>query len=354
MISSATAADYERTLSTVLADPAVDAVIAIFVRPLATRASDVAAAVNAVAESPAAQATPLLAVFMGSDRPLRALSVPTFAAPEEAALALGHAVRHAHRRAQPPDPVPDLQGIDLDRSLSIVASSLGTGGGWLGPAQVEALLRCWSLPVARSRFATSARAAGRAAVALGGPVAVKAVVPGLVHKSDIGAVRLGLEGAAAVERGARAIAAAVEAAGHQATGFIVQTMAAEGTELLFGVMGDPAFGPLVAVGAGGTSAQLISDIQVRLAPLGRREAAEALRALRTFPLLTGYRGRPSANLAAVEDVLLRISALAAAHPEIAELDCNPVIAGSLSTVVVDARVRIAQPPPRHRVGALDR
>jgi acyl-CoA synthetase (NDP forming) len=131
-------------------------------------------------------------------------------------------------------------------------------------------------------------------------------------------------------------------------------MAPDGAELIVGVVGDPAFGPLVAVGAGGTTAELIRDIQVRLAPLGRREAAEMLRALRTYPLLDGYRGRPRANLAAVEDVVLRMSALAAAHPEVAELDCNPVIAGPEGALIVDARVRIAEPPAHRPIGALDR
>jgi acyl-CoA synthetase (NDP forming) len=99
---------------------------------------------------------------------------------------------------------------------------------------------------------------------------------------------------------------------------------------------------------------LIRDIQVRLAPVGRGEAAEMVRALRTFPLLDGYRGRPRADLPAVVDALVRLAALAAAHPEIAELDCNPVIVGPGGAVVVDARVRVAAPPARRPVGALDR
>jgi ATP-grasp domain len=134
----------------------------------------------------------------------------------------------------------------------------------------------------------------------------------------------------------------VQAAGHRLEGYLVQRMAPAGTELIIGVVGDPAFGPVVAVGAGRTRAELIRDVQVWLAPLGRREAADAA-GLRAFALLAGFRGRPRAELAAGEDVLLRTAALAAAHPEIAELDCNPVIAGPAGTLVVDARVRIAPP-----------
>src|SRR3954470_4979365 len=358
MIASATAADYARVLELVLADPGVDAVVSLFVRPLATRAPDVAEAVAATAALPIAKGKPLLAVFLGSDRPPPpppgAPGVPMFATPEEAALALGPAVRHARRRTAPPDPPPDLEGLDLDRGAAIVSSALGAGGGWLEPPDVYGLLRAFGLPLVRTRQVETPEEAAAAAAELGGPVALKAVAPGLLHKTEAGAVQLGLDGQAAVEAGARRIAETVAAAGHRLEGYLVQTMAPEGAELLLGVVGDPAFGPLVAVGAGGTAAELIRDIQVRLAPLGRRETAEMLRALRTFPLLDGYRGRPRADVAAVEDVVLRMSALAAAHPEIAELDCNPVIAGPAGTLIVDARVRLAPPPLDRPLGALDR
>ena len=253
-----------------------------------------------------------------------------------------------------PDPPPELAGIDADRAAAIVAQALGAGGGWLDPPQRRGAPE--QLRRSRSRAArrdVSARDAGRAAAQLGGRVAVKAIAAGLRHKSDVGAVRLGLAGAAPAERAAQRDRGRRRAAGHQLDGYLVQAMAPEGDELLVGVVGDPAFGPLVAIGAGGTTAELIRDVQVRLAPIGAREAGVMLRSLRTFPLLDGYRGRRQADIAAVEDVLLRVSALAAAHPEIAELDCNPVIASEHGAVVVDARARLAPPPPPHHYGALN-
>jgi acyl-CoA synthetase (NDP forming) len=144
------------------------------------------------------------------------------------------------------------------------------------------------------------------------------------------------------------------AAGVAPEGFLLQRMAPSGPELIVGVVGDPRFGPLVAVGAGGTTAELIGDVQVRLAPVGPREAASMLRELRTFPLLDGFRGAPRADVGAVEDIVTRVAALAAAHPEIAELDCNPVVAGPNGAVIVDARIRLAPPPARPPVGALNR
>ena len=185
-------------------------------------------------------------------------------------------------------------------------------------------------------------------------MAVKADGPGLLHKTEVGAVRLDLTAARRRARGARDAPSARRPPGPPPDGFLVQRDGAAGPELLVGVVGDPRFGPLVAVGAGGTTAELIGDVQVRLAPVGPREAAAMLRELRTFPLLDGFRGAPRADIGAVEDVVVRVAALAAAHPEIAELDCNPVDRRARR------RRRRGRPhppgagPARAPVGALDR
>jgi hypothetical protein len=194
----------------------------------------------------------------------------------------------------------------------------------------------------------SPSAVRRAATELGGCVALKAVAPGLVHKSERSAVRLNL-GPTAAERAARELAATIG----ELEAFLVQPMAPPGAELLVGTTTDSRFGPLVAVGAGGTTAELAGDAQLRLAPVGPREAAAMLRELRCFPLLDGFRGRPVADTAAVEALIVRIGALAAAHPAVAELDCNPVIAGPGGALVVDARIRLQAPPPSPPFGALD-
>jgi acyl-CoA synthetase (NDP forming) len=131
-------------------------------------------------------------------------------------------------------------------------------------------------------------------------------------------------------------------------------MAPEGVEMLVGVAGDPDLGPVVVCAAGGRAVELLGDAQMRLAPLTARDATEMIRELRTFPLLDGYRGAPPADVAALEDVLLRVSALAADHPEIAELDCNPVLVAPGGATVVDARVRVAPVAPARPLPSLDR
>jgi acyl-CoA synthetase (NDP forming) len=128
-------------------------------------------------------------------------------------------------------------------------------------------------------------------------------------------------------------------------------MVPEGVELLLGVVHDPLFGPVVACGAGGTATELLKDVAVRLTPLTAADAAEMVRSLATFPLLDGYRGAPPADVAALEDVLVRLGALVEAHPEIAELDCNPVRVLTEGAVVVDARVRLESVAPRPPLGA---
>jgi acetyl coenzyme A synthetase (ADP forming)-like protein len=357
MIASASPEDFRKTVELLAAEEEIDAVVAIFIPPLVTRADDVAAAIRAAAQD---VAKPVLAVFMGEPDAHRAVlagaaGVPVFGTPEEAVRALGHAVRYAAWRQAGPDPAPGLAGIDADAAAAIVAEGLAADGGWLAPGRVEAVLRAYGIPVAESRRAATAAEAGRAAAELGGPVAIKAVAPGLVHKSDAGGVDLGARGEAAATRAARRIARAVRrATGAPPEAFLVQRMVPAGTELIVGVVGDPDFGPVVACGAGGRAVELLGDVAVRLAPLGRRAAGEMLRSLRTFPLLDGYRGAPRADLAAVEDVLLRVSALAAAHPEIAELDCNPLIAGPDGAAVADARIRLAPVPPARPFPALDR
>jgi acyl-CoA synthetase (NDP forming) len=176
------------------------------------------------------------------------------------------------------------------------------------------------------------------------PVALKAVAEGLLHKSDAGGVRLGLQGADAVEGAGEEIAEAVGRAGYRLEGLLLQPMAPAGVELLMGVVHDQSFGPVMACGAGGTSVELVGDAAVRITPLTDLDAREMLRGLRTFPLLDGYRGAPPCDVPAVEEMLLRLSALVEAHPEVVELDANPVVVSAKGAVIVDARIRLAGAP----------
>jgi acyl-CoA synthetase (NDP forming) len=185
-------------------------------------------------------------------------------------------------------------------------------------------------------------------------VALKAYGPGLLHKSEAGAVALALDGPEAAMSAAAAMTERLRAAGTPPEGFLVQSMAAGGVEMIVGVVQDPRFGPVVACGAGGTAVELLKDVSVRLTPLTAREADEMIHGLATFPLLDGYRGRPPADLAALRELVLRLGALAEDLPEVAEVDLNPVIVGTHGVAVVDARIRLEAREPRPPVGSRPR
>jgi acyl-CoA synthetase (NDP forming) len=338
----------------------VDAVIVIHVPPMAGEqgTGQVAAAIHRAAEQAPAELT-FLAVMMRSGETPAELrddcrSVPCYQFPEEAAKALGRAATRGEWLRQPQAHLPELPGIRGDEAAAVVAEALASGSRWLTLDESARLLDCYGLPLARWRQARTPQQAGELAEELGGRVALKAVVPGLLHKTEAGAVRLDLQGRRAVTHAASEMQRALASGGHKPEGFLVQRMAWGVAELLVGVVHDPTFGPVVAIGAGGTTAELLGDVTVRLAPLTDLDAAEALHQLKTFPLLDGWRGAPKADQAALEDLLLRVGALADKHPEIAELDCNPVIAGPDGAVIVDVRVRVEPPTPPPPLSARDR
>ena len=197
------------------------------------------------------------------------------------------------------------------------------------------------IPVVRDQEVGDAEAAGRAAAALGFPVALKAAGAGLVHKSDIGGVALDLPTADDVVAVYRDMA---ERIGSAMTGALVQQMAAPGVETIVGVVQDPLFGPLLMFGMGGTATELLGDRSFRILPVTDVDADELVRSLRSSPLLFGYRGAPMADVAALQDLLHRVAHLAGEVPEMAELDINPVIVSPNGAVAVDARI-LARPVP---------
>ena len=206
------------------------------------------------------------------------------------------------------------------------------------PEEVERLLKCYGIRTPAAERAASPAEAGEAARRLGGRVVLKAIGP--VHKTDVGGVRLDLSGADEVTAEAAAMARRLDEAGERLEGFLVQEEVEGGVEMLVGVAVDPRFGPVVACGAGGIEAELLNDVSVRVSPVTDLDAAEMIHSLATYPRLDGYRGAPKADVPALEELVLRVSAMAEMHPEIVEMDCNPVKILRRGTVIVDARVRI--------------
>ncbi|HEU5109083.1 MAG TPA: acetate--CoA ligase family protein, partial [Micromonosporaceae bacterium] len=319
---------------------------ALLIVVAATRTNDVPALLAAV--SPVLDAHPDLpaaAVVVGlADAPAAVgrRRVPVFDLPERAVRSLGHAARYAAWLDEPVGIVPELSTVDADAARAAVTEALADDAGWQPPERIARILGAYGVPLLPTRTAATASDAVVVAGELGYPVAVKAGDPDLVHKSDIGAVHLRLRTPDAVRAAYRSIG---RATGVAEPVVVVQPMAHGHLELVAGVVHDRLFGPLVMVGLGGVHTDLLGDRALRMTPMTTLDAGRMWRSLRGAPLLTGYRGAAPVDVAAVEDLLLRLGRLADDLPEVAELDLNPIIAGPHGVVAVDAKLRLAAAEP---------
>ncbi len=337
---------YRAALQHVLADPEVDAVVALYVPPVTSHAESVAAA---IVQAAAGTDKPVLSCFMGSHGVPEALAslhkkkVPSFRFPEGAAKALALAVAYAEWRDTPPSrveatpPAPPAAVALLARARA----RLGPQGGWLDAAEAASFAAAWGLSlVAERRVEPSAGAAEAAAAELGFPVVLKAEVEGVVHKTEAGAVALGLTSVEQVRAAAQRMAVLDPLA------FVVQRQLEGGEEWLVGAVRDPLYGPLVAVGAGGARAELWRDTCQRLAPLAAADVEALLEGPRVGQTLHGFRGAPPLDRNALEHQVRALAAAACAHPELAELEMNPVRVQRQGhgAIAVDLRVHLGRLP----------
>jgi acetyl coenzyme A synthetase (ADP forming)-like protein len=336
MLGSAVGTTYEQALPLLLRDEAVDAVIVLFVPPVVAGAAEVAEAIARAVEREGSGGKPVLACVISSDgTPAQLLSAPVaaFDYPESAAHALGRTAQRAEWLRRPQGRVPELDGIDRAAAREVVERG---GERWLSVDEVRRLLEAYGIPLVAERVAMSAEEAVAAAGELGYPAVVKTAEAG-AHKTEQDGVAVDLRDAEAVREATTRIGGAV----------LVQPFVHGGIELLVGAVQDPVFGPLVALGPGGTLAELIGDAGFRLAPLTDVDADELVESGKSGRLLGGFRGAPAADRQAVADVVLRVGRLVEELPEVAELDLNPVIAKPHGCIAVDARVRIARPAQAH-------
>jgi len=226
-----------------------------------------------------------------------------------------------------------------------IATARTEGRLLLNEVEAKAMLAEAGVPVTETRLARSVEEAVALADALGYPAALKIVSADIAHKSDVGGVVLGLADAEAVRAAhASMLARVAEAApGARIDGVSVQRMAAPGIEVIVGGTTDPQFGPVLMFGLGGVFVEVLKDVAFRIVPLEPRDAAQMVREIKALPVLQGARGAAPADLGSIESMLLHVSAFMAAHPEVAELDLNPVFAYAEGAVAVDARIVLAAP-----------
>jgi acyl-CoA synthetase (NDP forming) len=202
------------------------------------------------------------------------------------------------------------------------------------------------IPTTLGQLVTSAEDAVRAADAIGYPVVLKIASPDIVHKSDVGGVHLHLHDGEAVRQAFRTMqqSVAVRAPGARIDGLIVQPMATPGVEVIVGMTKDATFGPVLMFGLGGVLVEVLKDVTFRIVPLSRRDAREMIHDIQGFPVLAGYRGAAPADLEALQNILLTLSAYVENTPEVQEIDLNPIYAYAQGALVVDARVVVEQAP----------
>ncbi|MGY1988149.1 GNAT family N-acetyltransferase [Blastococcus sp. SYSU DS0669] len=321
---------FRAALQDAVDDEGVDAVVAVFLPPLmagsqefgpALREVSVRAGKPIVASFLSTEGIPAeLAVLDEHGMPARG-SVPSYSTPERAVIALAKVCEYARWRRRPVGEVPELPDVDEAAAERIVHGALegAPAGRELTDDELIGLLAAYGIPLLGTRTVTDAEAAVAAAEEVGYPVVLKSTAPWLRHRSDLGGVRLDLPDAEAVRSAFAAIPSGDPV--------IVQEMAAPGVATVVEIVDDPSFGALVSFGLGGVATDLLGDRAYRTLPLTDLDAAELVRSPRAFPLLDGYRGSEPVDLAALEDLLLRVARLADDLPEVLRLRLEPVIVG---------------------------
>jgi len=313
---------------------------ALVVTLVETRTNDLPGVLVAFSEAADDQPhLPIVAVVVGGDSPhkLGRGNVPVYELPEDAVRSLGHACRYARWRREPTGSKPTLPGIDREAAQRIIAAALAEGAGWQPVAVTHDLMACYDIPLLETRLAASIDSAEEMARDLGFPIVMKATRPGLVHKSELGGVHLGLSNELAVREAYLAMADSLDEAEPQVA---LQRMVQTGVELVVGVAHDSFFGSLVMIGLGGVHTDLLGDRSFRSLPLTDRDAAAMWRELRAAPLLTGYRGAPAMDTDALEQLLLRVAQLAKDFPEVSEFDLNPVVALPPGVAALDVKLKL--------------
>ena len=345
---------YRAGIKALRLDKNVDAIIAMNC-PVAIADSSAAAqaVIDVVGDTKERSSSPVLAAWLGDEaatparRKLDAAGLPQFETPEQAVAA---ALRlAAHQRAQAllmEVPVACARGThDTQGAQRIVEKAVADGRTWLNPAEAHAILKAYRIPTTDLRTATTPKAAADAAATIGFPVALKVMSAAIVHKSDIGGVKLHLQDEAAVEKAAQDMLndIACNAPKAKVDGFVIQPMATRpgAHELIVGISEDELFGPVILFGQGGTAVEVIADRSLALPPLNAALARDLISRTRVSRLLAGYRDRSSADLDAIIDVLLSLQDIAVELPQVKELDINPLWADHYGVLALDARIRVA-------------
>jgi acetyltransferase len=354
IIGDADADRYANAVAILMEDPDIDALLVAYCPTAIVTSSEAAKGlIGALVPGDGVPKKNVFACWMGSASvaegraQLVAAQVPDYETPERAVRAFMYLVhyRQSHELLlETPSSVAPSLKVDVARARNLIRQALDDRREWLDPAEVAAFLACYDIPFVRTEAVANAQAAAQAVARIKTPVALKIRSRDVLHKSDVGGVALDLATPAEVEAAAQQMTEKVTRAVPQANleGFIVQEMVHRpgAFELIAGVSTDPTFGPVILFGQGGTAVEIVGDKSLELPPLNTALARAQIERTRIAALLKGFRDRPAADIDGVVQVLVQLSQIVADHPEIVEIDINPLLCDPHGVIAVDGRVRV--------------
>ena len=345
VLGDADPARYEAAFTAALDDDSVDAVVVLLTPQAMTAPKETAERLIAQLRGN----KPVLAAFMGGRDVLPAreafvrANLPSYPSPERAVAALHAMVRYSEWRDRPPRVLTRIP-VNKRRVERIIARHHRAGWDQVGEVEAKDILRAYEFHVLEGRIARSAEEAVAVADHVGYPVAMKIVSPQLIHKSDIGGVRLGLGDPERVRDAYDLMMLRIAKKAPDATllGVYVEAMSKPGREVILGMHRDPQFGPMLMFGLGGIFVEVMQDVSFHLAPITEDEAVQMLQSTRSYALLTGARGGQQVDIQAVARCLQRVSQLVTDFPVIQEMDINPLVVGEegVAPIVADARMTL--------------
>ena len=351
VIGDAHADRYRAAVRTVLEDPDVDMGLVILTPQSMTEIEDTA---RIIPEAVKGLDKPVVASFMGASaiaegaKILRDGGIPNYSFPEDAVFALSGAARIASMIDLPDRIMAQFTDLDVEKAEKLIAEALSDNEEkYLTQSECRPIFECYGLPLLFSRMATSTKEAAEIVEKYGKPVAMKVMSTDIIHKFDVGGVMLNISGGKDAAKAYNTIISNSSKAvlGARIQGVLIEGMAKKGVEVILGATRDARFGPLLMFGLGGSFVEVLKDVTFRIAPMWRASAHAMIREIRAFNILTGVRGAPPSDITSLEDVLLRLSAMVVNHPEISELDINPLMvhAAGKGCSVADTRILLKKP-----------
>jgi acyl-CoA synthetase (NDP forming) len=329
LLGDARADRYRLAMDRMLGDPKVGGIVVIVTPQVMTQVEETAHVVGKLSKE---SQKPIFGCFMGRDsvapgiQILNQYAVPNYPVPERAVAAMAAMMAHRHWRERPPAELEVFQ-VNRDRVRRALRRVRDEGRVTMGDAEAWEIMDAYGIPTPKTMLARSPEEAARLAEEIGFPVAVKIASPDILHKTDVGGVRLNVATFAEVQEAFRLITYRVSRYVPEAEiwGCLVQEMIVGGREVIVGMVRDPHFGPLMMFGLGGIYVEAIRDVAFRIAPFDRRDAREMIGEIKGYNLLRGVRGERPSDLEALAGAVLRLSQLVIDFPEIVELDLNPLI-----------------------------